>query len=96
MSYRLGGDLSFADVQAAVSQRPIADDAAALVSRMRGALEANGCLPENGTIRCGAWVETVPTAGHGTEEAGVTRDPRAAALERLVYRDPFRLPSENA
>ena len=96
MSYRLGGDLSFADVQAAVSQRPIADDAAALVSRVRGVLEANGCLPENDRIRCGAWVETVPAAGRGIEEVGVARDPRAAALERLVYRDPFRLPLENA
>ena len=96
MSYRLGGDLSFADVQATLATRPFADDAAALVSRMRGALEANGCLPENGMIRCGAWVETVPTAGRGVEEAGVARDPRAAALERLVYRDPFRLPPENA
>jgi len=96
MSYRLGGDLSFADVQAKLSQRPIADDPATLVGRMRNTLEANGCLPESGAIRCGAWVETVPTAGRGTDEATVCRDPRAAALERLVYRDPFRLPPENA
>ena len=96
MSYRLGDDRSFVDVQAALATRPFADDAAALVSRMRGNLEANGCLPDDGTIRCGAWVETVTTAGRGIEEAGVARDPRAAALERLVYRDPFRLPPENA
>ena len=96
MSYRLGGDISFADIQAALATRPFADDAAALVSRMRGNLEANGCLPDDGTIRCGAWVETVPTAGRGIEEVGVARDPRAAALERLAYRDPFRLPPENA
>ena len=96
MSYRLGGDLSFANVQATLATRPFADDAATLVSRMRGNLVANGCLPENGMIRCGAWVETVPTVGHGVEEAGVARDPQAAAIERLVYRDPFRLPPENA
>ena len=96
MSYRLGSDLSFADLQAALATRPFADDPATLVNRMRGTLEANGCMPENNMIRCGTWVETVPAAGRGTEEVGVARDPRAAALERLVYRDPFRLPSENA
>ena len=95
-SYRLGSDLSFADVQAALATRPFADDPATLVNRMRGTLEANGCMPENNMIRCGTWVETVAAAGRGTEEVGVARDPRAAALERLVYRDPFRLPSENA
>jgi predicted dehydrogenase len=96
MSYRLGDDRSFADVQAALSQRRFADDPAALVSRMRNTLEANGCLPDGNAIRCGAWVDTVPTAGRGTEEAGVARDPRTAALERLVYRDPFCLPPEDA
>ncbi|MFM8634507.1 MAG: Gfo/Idh/MocA family protein, partial [Planctomycetia bacterium] len=96
MSYRLGSERSFADVQAALATRPFADDTAALVGRMRHALEANGCLPEDGRVCCGAWVETVPTAGRGVEEVGVARDPRAAALERLVYRDPFLLPAENA
>jgi predicted dehydrogenase len=96
MSYRLGGDLPFADVQAALSQRRFADDPATLVSRMRNTLEANDCLPKSGGIRCGVWVDTVPTAGRGTDEAGVCRDPRAAALERLVYRQPFTLPPENA
>ena len=95
-SYRLGSELSFADVEATLATRPFADDPATLVRRMRTTLEANGCLPDTSMIRCGMWVETAATAGRGAEEAAVARDPRAAALERLVYRDPFRLPSENA
>jgi predicted dehydrogenase len=96
ISYRLGTDLPFAEVEAAISSRRIADDPRALVARTRAALEANGCLPDNQAIRCGTWVETVPAAGRGTEETAVARDPRAAALERLSYRDPFVLPSEKA
>lgn len=94
MSYRLGTDLPFADLEKAVSSRRIADDPEALVARMRSTLEANGCLPENGEIRSGAWVETVPASGRGTEETAVARDPGAASLERLAYREPFILPPE--
>ena len=97
ISYRLGTELAPEEIVARIDARQPKDDAATLVDRVRRMLAANGCEPADGTIRCGAWIETI--ADNVTSAAALTTDRGpvlvegpAHDLERLDYRRPFLLP----